>query len=410
MPVTSRSIDGPARQRSLWAHNLALTLRRITARVPTSRAEIAATTGLTRATVSSLVDDLLRAGLIRETDPAPRTGAGRPATGLLLAATGPLGLGLEVNVDYLAAGVVDPTGALRHHAVHRSDQRDRPATAVLAEVAQLAAEAVRAVGGPVAGARLAVPGLVGTDGQVRLAPNLGWRDLDVVGPLSAAPGWPGVPVAVDNEANLAALGEQATSGDTDSFLYISGEIGIGAGIVLSGKLFRGTHGASGELGHVTVFPDGPPCRCGARGCLEQYAGLEAVVQAAGIAAGPVPAMDVTVTRLVELAGRGDPRVREALNGAGRALGVAVAATVNLLDLHTVILGGSFAALHEWLAGAIASELRVRVLTAAWAPVTVRASTLGAGAAVVGAAGAVVREILASPACWVTASHRPDRPD
>jgi predicted NBD/HSP70 family sugar kinase len=375
------------------------------ATVPTSRAEIASATGLTRATVSSLVDDLLRAGLIGETDPPPRTGAGRPATGLLRSAAGPAGLGLEINVDYLAACVVDPTGAVRHRAVRRVDQRDRPPEKVLAEVAAMAGEAVRATGRTVAGARLAVPGLVHPDGLVRLAPNLGWRDLDVRGPLTGAPDWPRLPVAVDNEANLAALGELAAAGDRPaggSFLYVSGEVGIGAGIVLSGALFRGTHGWSGELGHVAVTPDGPVCRCGARGCLEQYAGQEAILRAAGIPGSPALSADDAVGRLVELAEAGDPAACRALREAGDALGVAVAGVVNLLDLDTVVLGGSFAPLAGWLAGPVGAELRTRVLTAAWAPVSVRASALGAEATVVGAAGAVVREILAAPAAWVTA--------
>ncbi len=390
-------MDGPVRQRSLWEHNLALALRQVGAAV-TSRAEIAGATGLTRATVSSLVDDLLRAGLIVETDPAPRTGAGRPATGLRLSPAGPAGLGLEINVDYLAACVVDPTGAVRHRAVRRVDQRGRAPEEVLADVATMAGEAVRA-SGAVAGARLAVPGLVLPDGVVRLAPNLGWRDLPVIGLLTGAPGWPGLPVAVDNEANLAALGELATCGD-GGFVYVSGEVGIGAGIVLDGGLYRGTHGWSGELGHVTVTPDGPVCRCGARGCLEQYAGQEAILRAAGIAPGLTA--DAAVARLVELATAGEVAAGTALRDAGTALGVAVAGVVNLLDLDTVVLGGSFAPLAGWLAGPVERELATRVLTAAWAPVTVRASALGAEATVLGAAGAVVREILDAPAAWVTA--------
>jgi predicted NBD/HSP70 family sugar kinase len=403
-------VDGPVRQRSLWRHNLALALRQVAdAAGPTSRAEIAAATGLTRTTASSLVDDLVRAGLVAEVGPAPRAGAGRPATGLVLATTGPAGLGLEINVDYLAACVLDVSGAVRHRIHQQVDQRGRPADAVLEDVARLAADTVAAAqadGLTVAGATLAVPGLVHGAGRgpggglVRLAPNLGWRDLDVIGPLRAAPAWPGLPLTVDNEANLAALGELAASAGPASFLYVSGEIGIGAGIVLDGALFRGTHGWSGEIGHVTVAPDGPTCRCGARGCLERYAGQEAILTAAGVPVSPALAGDVAVSRVVSLLEQGAPAAIKAVAGAGRALGIAAATVVNLLDIDTVVLGGSYAALEPWLRGPVRRELGQRVLTAHWSPLTVRASALGTDATVVGAAGSVVRDILADPATFV----------
>ncbi|MGC9668340.1 ROK family protein [Planosporangium sp. 12N6] len=396
-------MNGPVRQRSLWQHNLAVVLRHVGAGTPTSRAEVAAATGLTRATVSSLVDDLLRARLVTEVEPAPRTGAGRPATGLVLSSDGPAGLGLEINVDFLAAAVVDLTGAVRHRAVRRVDQRDRAPDRILADVARMAAEAVDAVDPPVAAARLAVPGLVDADGLVRVAPNLGWRDLDVLGPLRAAADWPGLPVTADNEANLGALGELAACPSTD-FLYVSGEIGIGAGLVLGGTLLRGARGWSGEIGHVTISPDGPVCRCGARGCLERYAGQEAVLRAAGIGPDPTLSADAAVTRLADLAAAGDPAALRALHDAGTALGVAAAGVVNLLDVDTVVLGGSFAALAPWLGSQVEREVRARVLTAAWSPVEVRASTLGGATAVIGAADSVVRDIRTAPADFVSATR------
>jgi predicted NBD/HSP70 family sugar kinase len=393
-------MDGPVRQRSLWQHNLALVLGEVGAATPTSRARIAKATGLTRATVSALVDTLVRARLVDEVGPAPQGGAGRPATGLLLSPAGPAGLGLEINVDYLAAAVVDQTGAVRHHEVRQGDQRGRAPREVLADIAELAARARSAVAGPLAGARLAVPGLIDARRQVRLAPNLGWRDLDVLGPLTAAPCWPGLPVSIDNEANLAALGELATAGQERSFLYVSGEVGVGAGVVLDGTLLRGTHGWSGEIGHITIAADGPVCRCGARGCLERYAGQEAILRACGVPAGEALPADLAVRRLVELATGNDPATLRALDAAGTALGIAAAGVMNLLDLDAVVLGGSFAPLARWLRGQVERELTTRVLTASWSPVPVRACALGTRAAVVGAAGSVVREVQAAPAAWV----------
>ncbi|MFC0532287.1 ROK family protein [Phytohabitans kaempferiae] len=404
--------DGPVRQASLREHNLGLVLRQAASwssrsgrrlagprqelegevARPPSRADIAAATSLTRATVSALVDDLIAGGLLTEVGPAPRAGAGRPAAGLVLSADGPAGLGLEINVDYLAACVVDLAGGVRHREVRRADQRPGRPDQVLAEVAGLAADArahAERQGLTVAGAAVAVPGLVTPAGLVRLAPNLGWRDVDVPDGLDALDG---LPVTVDNEANLAALGElHAGPTGPASFLYVSGEVGIGAGIVLQGALFRGARGWSGELGHVAVRPDGPACRCGARGCLEQYSGQEAILRAAGVGG---------TDDLRPRAEAGESVVLAALAEAGAALGVAVAGVVNLLDVEAVVLGGIYAPLAEWLGPAVRAEIGQRVLTAAWSPVEVRPSLLGGDAAVMGAAGMVVRAIHDHPARWL----------
>ena len=403
MAATKSDRDAPVRQRSLRTHNLGLVLRNVAASPsPVSRADVAAATGLTKATVSTLVEELLAGSLLTEVEPAPRTGAGRPAVGLRLAAQGPAGLGLEINVDYLAACVVDLTGAVRHQDVRRADQRGRSPERVLDDVATLAGAAVAAAtaeGVSVAGAALAVPGLV-ADGVLRLVPNLGWRDVDVREQLLGRSPTTGLSLdertfTVDNEANLAALGELHAGDDaTPDFLYISGEIGVGAGIVLAGQLFRGGRGFGGELGHVTIRPDGPRCRCGARGCLQAYANQETLLITAGLA-GTDP-----ITRLAALARAGAPAALMALEEAGSALGVAAADVVNLLDVDTVVLGGIYATLAPWLIEAISREISDRVLTAQWTPVTVRASVLGESASLVGAAGSVVRAIRDSPAAWL----------
>ncbi|WP_213453435.1 ROK family transcriptional regulator [Rhizomonospora bruguierae] len=389
---------GPVRQASLREHNLGLVLRQVAnALAPISRAAVAAATGLTRATVSSLVEELIAGRLLLETEPSPRSGAGRPAVGLALAPDGVAGLGLEVNVDYLAACVVDLTGAVRHSAVLPGDRRGRPPGETLRALADLAADAVATSTAPIAGATLAVPGLVRPDGLVRTAPNLGWRGVDVradlcIRGLDLAPAG----LAVDNEANLAALGE-LHAGAASSFLYVSGEVGIGAGIVLDGRLFRGARGFSGEIGHVAVRPDGPPCRCGAHGCLEQYAGQEAILRAAGLVPGrPGEAAG----RLAVAAERGNPAVLAALAEAGRALGVVLAGVVNVIDVPTVVLGGLYVPLATWLSPAVRSEVDTRVLTADWESVEVVPARLGVRAAAVGAAGSVVRAVRDDPARWL----------
>jgi predicted NBD/HSP70 family sugar kinase len=177
-------------------------------------------------------------------------------------------------------------------------------------------------------------------------------------------------------------------------LYVSGEIGVGAGMIVRGELFRGSGGYGGEFGHMTLDRDGRPCGCGSRGCLETLVGLEALLEQAGLP--PLPATGGSAGPVAELAERargGDDRALAALGEAGRWLGVGIASAANLLNFQAVVLGGFFAQLAPWLAAPIADELDVRVLASA---PSVMPSTLGPEAAVRGAAASSLRRIFADP--------------
>ena len=378
-PVPAVSYSGGPRsvgagQQTVRRHNLALVLREVAEGEPVSRAGVAARTGLTRGTVSSLVEQLLEDGLLTELA-ATRGGTGRPANPLQLNRSGPAGLGLEIGVDELGACVVDLTGSVRASRRVTSAHRDRPPDVGLSAAARLAEAVITEAGLPISGAGVAVPGVLGPDGRLQHAPNLpGWTDVDVAGQLS--PRLDGVPVRTGNEADLAALAElwfgRGDPPPEQDFLYVSGGIGVGAGIVLGGELFRGAAGRAGELGHVVVEPDGRRCRCGGRGCLEQSAGQEALLAAAGAS---------TVQQLLA-------RPDRAIEQARRALGVALTGAVHLLDVRTVVLGGLYAQLGEPLRAGVAAELAARV-----GPVRVRAPHPDTGGALRAAAAGVVRERL-----------------
>jgi predicted NBD/HSP70 family sugar kinase len=223
------------------------------------------------------------------------------------------------------------------------------------------------------------------DGILERAPNLAlWRDVDVeaMSVAAFAPVVGDAPVDAGNEADLAALAEHRAGAAGDDFLHVSGGIGVGAGIVLGGRLFHGSGGRAGELGHVVVDPAGPRCTCGGRGCLERAAGLEALCRAAGVA---------DLDALAAAAVRRDPAADAALRAGGHALGVALAGAVNLLDVPAVVLGGGYPRLGPVLREAVADELARRVV---WrSPVEVLLSGLGTAAALRGAATAVVRALL-----------------
>ena len=401
----------PARQTSLREHNLALVLGEVADRGPATRARIAAATGLTKATVSSLVDTLVAARLLDERGldvPA----VGRPGTSLGLGARGPVGIGLEINVDYLATCTVGLTGAVRSREVVTGDLRGVDVGAVLGRAAGLlrrAADGAHEAGVPVAGVAVAVPGLVDSAAEVlRLAPNLGWRDVDVLHGLRDLAGG-AVPLRLGNEADLGALAELWVGGHTgddggrlDTFVHVSGEIGVGAGLVLDGALVTGRRGFSGEIGHLTVA-DGPACACGSSGCLERLAGQEAILRRAGLVSAPGTAIGSPEGPLGELVARcaaGRPDAVAAVEEAGAVLGRGVAAILNLVDVGAVVLGGIYAPLSPWLRGPVEAELARRVLAAAWSPPRVVVSGLGGEAAVRGAALSVVREVIADPAGWL----------
>jgi predicted NBD/HSP70 family sugar kinase len=296
-----------------------------------------------------------------------------------------------------------------------------------------AVDDARGAGADVAGLAVAVPGLVETREPVlRVAPNLGWRDVAVLDELRVRVGRTGhvdpdpserlpserlpagLPMRLDNEANLGALGELWCGGHRDaagallqSFVHVSGEVGIGAGLVVHGRVFRGVRGFSGEIGHLPVSEGGPVCRCGATGCLEQVAGQDAILRAAGLdgRAGSVNGQaDGPLGELVAQARAGRPEVVGAIVDAGHWLGTGVAALLNVVDVDAVVLGGGYARLAPWLQEPVEAELARRVLSAPWGAPRVLVSALGSEAAVRGAATSIVRDVIADPAAYLARAH------
>jgi predicted NBD/HSP70 family sugar kinase len=379
----------PDTQQGMRRRNLARVMHTVSAEGPLSRAAVASRIGLTRAAVSTLVDELIRSGLLEELGPERPGRVGRPGSALAVSGHGPAGIGAEIGVDHLAVCAVDLRGQIRSRAVRHRANRGRSPEPVIEEltglVRRVVAEAEREGLWP-AGLAVAVPGLVARDARtVVRAPNLDWHDTDIGALLPTD-----IPLTVDNEANFGALAELWLGESTPhDFLHVSAEIGIGAAVVVAGGLLRGTRGFAGELGHVPVQPEGPACPCGGRGCLEQYAGEEAVLRAAGLEPG-----EDRVGLLAGRAAEGDEDVRGALRDAGTALGIALTGAVNLLDPESVVLGGALAGLAPWLLPSLEAELDRRTAGPA-CPVSV--SRLGPEGPLLGAAHSVVRAVLDDPA-------------
>ena len=391
----------PANQRAVRRHNLGIVLRHVVEQGARSRATIALETGLNKSTVSSLVTELIDFGLLVERG-TERTGSvGRPGLVVDIAGAGAAGLGLEVNVDYLAARVTDLAGEERHRALEAADNRGREPSEVLDRLCVLAKAALDDLAGqgvtPV-GITVALPGLVdAASGTLLVAPNLHWEDIPVVDELAERLGGD-LPLAADNEANLAGVAElrEGAGRGLRDFVHVSGEVGIGAGVILGGELFRGAHGFGGEFGHMTVEAEGLPCACGSRGCLETRAGLEALLEAAGEAPEPGATAAESVAGLAARADAGERAAVDALDTAGRWLGVALGSAANLLDPQAFVLGGFLAQLAPHLRPAAEAELHARVLGARRGLPDVLSSPLGPEAASRGAAVLAMRGVLADP--------------
>jgi predicted NBD/HSP70 family sugar kinase len=390
--------------------NLSAVLREVHRHGAVSRSELAERTGLYRQTIRSLVGQLAERGLVDE-DGAPTAGTrGRPSLVVRPRTDTVRVLALDVEVDSLAAAIVSLGGTVLR-SVRVARPRDVADPAATIEALAGAADAVLRAGPRderrVLGIGVAVVGLVRRDdGFVRLAPNLGWTDVPLAD-LVAARMDLGVPVVVGNEADLGGMAEhlRGAAEGARNVLYVSGEVGIGGGLIVDGRPLDGHRGYAGEIGHLAVNPDGRRCGCGATGCWETEVGEAALVRRAGItdadARSVAGAGESGVARVLEAADAGDDTARRAIADVGRWTGIGLASLVNVLNPEVVVLGGLLARLHPRIEVAVDRELRNRATTALREGLTVRPALFGADAPLLGAAELALEHCLADPASLPT---------
>ncbi|WP_182049576.1 ROK family transcriptional regulator [Changpingibacter yushuensis] len=328
-----------------------------------TRADLAQRTGLTRATISRLVKDLISLDMVVEGPASDSQGAGRPGTPLFPASRTMVGIGLEVNADKVSGVAIDLTGATVDSFAIEIDlvgSDPEPVMALLHSHTEALVERLEGAGiRDIVGVYVGVPGIVdAATNRVVFAPNLGWRDLFPAAYLQDIFG-PDTLIHVDNDANLQGVAAASHQDQTErwpsSFIYLTGDVGIGGCIVTDNISMAGLHGWAGEVGHLTIEPDGPACHCGSAGCLERYAGRQAILANAGL---PTTA---TTSDLVKRIESNDPQVIEAIRVAGWALGIAISNVVNLIDMTHVVLGTSLGAVLPWMRPVIERELDRRIV-------------------------------------------------
>jgi predicted NBD/HSP70 family sugar kinase len=355
-----------------------------------TRADLAGATGLSRATVAATVTKLLAAGLMRELPPPERrTGPGRPAGSLCLPAAPGVVVGLDFGHSHLRAAVADLSGqvlAEEHRDLQVDNSPDDALAAAAYEFRRLLDRISTSVS-DVTGVVMGLPSPVDRGTGRVVSNNIlpGWINR---APAEELQERIRLPVVLDNDANLAALGE-ITYGPVNgvrNLIYVKASIGIGTGLVFEGRLYRGDTGTAGELGHVQIQPDGAICRCGNRGCLETLVSVPHVLASLQ----PMHREPLTIADVIRLATTGDVSARRVVTDAGRAIGRTLADLCNVLNPGALIIGGELAAAGAPFTAGIREAIDRHTQPVIADAVTIRTSALGERAEVLGAIALAVQ--------------------
>ncbi|MFD4946554.1 ROK family protein [Streptomyces sp. NPDC058239] len=381
-------METPGSQTSLHRANLERVVRAVRMAGSLTQAEIARSTGLSAATVSNIVRELKDGGTVEVT---PTSAGGRRARSVSLSGDAGIVIGVDFGHTHLRVAV----GNLAHQVLaEESEPMDVDASAAegFGRAERLVKRLIETTGispDKVIGVGLGVPGPIdvesGTLGSTSILP--GWTGIN---PSEELAGRLGVPVYVDNDANLGALGELVwgSGRGVKDLAYIKVASGVGAGLVIDGHIYRGPGGTAGEIGHITLDESGPVCRCGNRGCLETFTAARYVLPLLQ----PSHGSDLTMERVVQLARGGDPGCRRVIGDVGRHIGSGVANLCNLLNPSRVVLGGSLAEAGELVLMPIRDSVSRYAIPSAARQLSVLPGALGGRAEVLGALALVLSEM------------------
>ncbi|WP_330173110.1 ROK family transcriptional regulator [Streptomyces sp. NBC_01498] len=381
-------METPGSQSSLHRANLERVVRAVRMAGSLTQAEIARSTGLSAATVSNIVRELREGGTVEVT---PTSAGGRRARSVSLSGDAGIVIGVDFGHTHLRVAV----GNLAHQVLaEESEPLDVDASSAygFGRAEELVERLIEATGigrQKVIGVGLGVPGPIdvvsGTLGSTSILP--GWTGIN---PSEELAGRLGVPVYVDNDANLGALGELVwgSGRGVKDLAYIKVASGVGAGLVMDGQIYRGPGGTAGEIGHITLDESGPVCRCGNRGCMETFTAARYVLPLLRSSHG----RDLTMERVVQLAREGDPGCRRVIADVGRHIGSGVANLCNLLNPSRVVLGGDLAEAGELVLAPIRESVARYAIPSAARQLSVLPGALGGRAEVLGALALVLSEM------------------
>ena len=377
-------------QNLLRRHNRGLVLNLLREQGPLSRTELSHRTGLAPSVLTRLIRELLSEGVVMEAGKAESNGGRRP-TLLALNPSYASAIGLKVERTRLLGARVDLAGRIRARGAVPFPERLDPQRFL-----QLARGLVEELGeGRLLGVGIGISGFVDAARGIELySPILGWREVPLAAPLSQLVG---LSVYLENDVNALTLAERwyGAGRAFRNFVCVTVGEGIGAGVVIGGELYRGATGGAGELGHTTINPDGPRCRCGERGCLEVYASdrfLLSQAKALGYE---------SIEELAAVARDGDRAAQAVFTEMGRALGIGVKNLVNLLNPEAVVLGGERLDAADLFLPAFEEQVRRHSFPKEAEDLVIVPAELGEEGFLIGAATLAVREFFRLPAEGIT---------
>lgn len=370
--------------------NKEIVLQSIIGLAPLSRAEIAQRSGLNKATVSSLVNELIEEELIYESGTGESSGGRRPVI-LLFNEQAGYSIGLDIGVNYMLGIVTDLVGNVIYEVNQIMDTAlpfEEQMKLVVDTIKTLIRHTPNSRYG-VVGIGIGVPGIVDNYGKVLLAPNLKWEDVDLLTMLEEEFDYP---ILVENEANAGAYGEMRFGAglECNNLIYVSAGIGIGVGIILNGELYRGMNGYSGESGHMTIVKNGRKCNCGSNGCWEAYASEHALLrQAKGI---PHLA-DASLEQLISFAENNDKDARALLEEIGCNMSTGITNLIKTFNPQLVIIGNRLAKAESWIQNAIIKTAKQELMPFHQADMNIRFSKLSDYSAALGVSAFAIEEFL-----------------
>jgi predicted NBD/HSP70 family sugar kinase len=363
---------------------------------PRSRSELVAELGLSRTTVGSLVGDLVAAGVAEEAGVDRLPSPGRPSQLVRLVPERAVVVGVDLGPQRVGVATVGLGGRVFNTVRGSLHGPSREVAGLVQAVGGLVASQLSMLPGTAAlvGVGVAVHGLVGDDGTVRHAPNLGWRDVDLRAELAAV--LPeGTPVLIDNESTLATVGEylRGSLRGVDNAVLVTGDVGVGGGAIVNRRLLRGTGGLGGEVGHMVVDPGGRSCGCGAVGCWETTIGLGALLERAAL--DPDDDED-PVARLRDAFAAPDGAGAAGCEETARWLAIGLANLLHIFNPRRVLVGGALAQLLPAMRPALERELDRRCMPAVRRECALDVPLLGDDAALIGASELAFWSVLTTP--------------
>ncbi len=391
-------------------NNLSSVLRLIHSQAPISRAQLAVVTGLNKSTISSLVDDLIASKLVNEAG-SNSTGAGRPATMLEINPQAGLIIGVELGVDFVSVAVTDFLGNItwrRREDANPNEGQQKMIDQTL-RIVKEAMTAGKKKNSHFLGLGLATPGTVDLKEKVLIfAPNLHWRNVPFGKIFSEQTK---LKVFVENDANAAATAEHlfGTARRCQDFLFVFAGVGIGGGLFLNGKLYRGKNGYAGEIGHSPIMaePSQTVCHCGNRGCWETYANQYSIIQRVQARlevkrTSIIPKLmaeqnsPLTIPLIKQAADAGDREAIDSFAEAGHAMGQGLAGLVNIFNPDKIILGGPLSLAGEYLLPSIRETVSRHSMPEIDQQAEVVLSPFGPDASLIGAIAIVADDVLSVP--------------